>query len=336
VSGPAISVVIIGRNEGARLERCLESVKRMRSPGGDVESIYVDSASADGSPQVAQASGAHTIVVRPRFPSAALGRNAGWRRATGQFVLFLDGDTILDPNFVRDSLPEFENREVAIVWGHRREIRPEASLFNRVLDLDWIYRPGDTEFCGGDALVRRSALAEVGGFDETLIAGEEPEMCRRLRAKGYRIVHVDRPMTGHDMAMHHWRQYWKRANRAGYAYAKVSERFRNSGLPFWEEDVRRNRNRAISLLVLAAAGITGSLAFGSLLPLLIAIGLLVMLALRSAYKARWKSHDLLTLLLYGLHSHLQQLPIFIGQIQWLRDRRAGRQRGLIEYKEVSG
>ncbi len=336
MSNPVLSVVVIGRNEGARLRRCLESVLHMENPGGPVQLIYVDSASVDGSPQLAQSLGAETIVVQPRFPSAALGRNTGWRRAAAPFVLFLDGDTIVDPNFVKDSLREFENSEVAIVWGHRREIQPGASLFNRVLDLDWIYRPGDTQFCGGDALVRRAALAEVSGFDETLIAGEEPEMCRRLRAKGCRIVHVDRPMTSHDMAMTRWSQYWKRATRAGYAYAKVSERFHNSGLPFWEDDVRRNHNRAVLLLALAAGGLAGSVALRSFLPLLFATGLLALLAARSAYKARWKSNNVLTLFLYGLHSHLQQIPIFIGQLQWLRDRRAGRQRGLIEYKEASG
>lgn len=331
---PLISVVVIGRNEGLRLKCCLESVRKMDNPGGAVELIYVDSASTDGSPELAESLGAQSIVVHPRFPTAALGRNAGWRKATGRFVLFLDGDTVLDPAFVRDALAKFEDPEVAIVWGHRRELHPEASLFNRVLDLDWIYAPGDTEFCGGDALMRRDALEAAGGFDETLIAGEEPELCRRLRADGYRIVHIDHAMTGHDLAMTRWSQYWKRATRAGYAYAKVSDRFRNSGLPFWEEDVRRNANRAIALLCLITLSTVLSTILFSPVPLLAGLACILVLAARSAVKARWKSRNALTLLLYGIHSHLQQIPIFIGQLQFLSDRRAGRRRGLIEYKEL--
>lgn len=331
---PLVSVVVIGRNEGQRLKRCLESIKRMDSPGGPTELIYVDSASTDNSPGLAERLGARSIIVHPRFPTAALGRNAGWRTATGRFILFLDGDTVLHPDFTGAALPRFDNPEVAIVWGHRRELYPEASLFNRVLDLDWVYAPGETEFCGGDALVRREAIDAVGGFDETLIAGEEPELCRRLRARGYRIVHIDHPMTGHDLAIAHWSQYWKRAVRAGYAYAKVSERFSNSGSPFWEQDVRRNTTLATLLLVLLGVAILSSLLLGSLLPLLAPPLCILLLAVRSAYRARWKSSNRLTLLLYGIHSHLQQIPIFAGQLQFRSDRRSGRQRGLIEYKEA--
>ena len=113
---------------------------------------------------------------------------------------FCDADTVLDSRFVTDSLSHFDDSRVAIVWGHRRETDTRSSLYNRVLDLDWIYAPGFTDFCGGDALMRRSVLASVGGFDEGLIAGEEPEMCRRIRSAGFQILHVDRPMTRHDLA----------------------------------------------------------------------------------------------------------------------------------------
>ena len=102
MSTPVLSVVVIGRNEGARLERCLQSIRAMEKPDGEVEIIYVDSASTDGSPQLAESFGAKVIVVQPKRPTAALGRNAGWRAASAPFVLFLDGDTILHPRFVVD------------------------------------------------------------------------------------------------------------------------------------------------------------------------------------------------------------------------------------------
>jgi glycosyltransferase involved in cell wall biosynthesis len=268
------------------------------------------------------------IAVQPTRPTAALGRNAGWRAASADFVLFLDGDTILHPDFVKEALRHFD-AATAIVWGHRREIDTAGSIYNRTLDLDWIYPPGITEFCGGDALMRRSVLEQVHGFDETLIAGEEPEMCRRVRSLGWQIRHIDFPMTGHDLAMTKWSQYWRRATRAGYAYAEVSQRFRGSGLPFWEEDARRNRNRALVLIGLCVIGLTGRW------PFLVVLSLLAALVLRTAAKTRWKSRSFLTRLLYGIHSHLQQIPIFAGQLQYWKDRRAGRVRGLIEYKGAS-
>lgn len=335
MSAPVLSVVVIGRNEGERLSACLRSVLAMDDPGGPLEIIYVDSSSTDDSVERARALGAEVIVVKPERPAAAVGRNAGWRRAKAPIVLFLDGDTILDPHFVVDSLPEFHDEKVAVVWGHRREIRPEASLYNRVLDLDWVYPPGESEFCGGDALMRRAVLEAVGGYDDGLIAGEEPEMCARIRARGFTILHVDRRMTGHDLAMTRFAQYWRRAFRAGHAYAEISERFAGTDNPLWQEDARRNRVRASALLGMPIAGAVASLGLATPWPVAAVAGLLALLAVRSAWKARWKGGGALALLLYGVHSHFQQVPIYAGQLAYARDRRAGRRRGLIEYKAVT-
>lgn len=329
---PLLSVVIIGRNEGDRLLRCLDSVRRMTPIGGEVEIIYADSASTDGSRGRAAAQGARVISVDSGPPTAARGRNAGWRASSGTYVLFLDGDTILDPDFLAKSLPSFGDPAVAVVCGNRREIHPEATVYNRVLDLDWISPAGVADYCGGDALMRRAVLEEVGGYDETLIAGEEPEMCRRMRGRGYRILHLDVPMTGHDLAMTRWRQYWRRAVRTGHAYAEVSERFRGTELPFWEAELKGNSRRTVVLLAVPVACSAAAVALASPLPLILAPLFYAALAVRTARRFRWKSDSAITCLLYGIHSHLQQLPIFLGQLQFFRNRRAGRRRGLIEYK----
>jgi glycosyltransferase involved in cell wall biosynthesis len=328
-----VSIVIIGRNEGPRLRRCLESITQINHPGFEFEVIYVDSGSTDDSLALAQEFGAHCIALKPERPSAALGRNAGWRASRGATILFLDGDTILDPDFVVKSLPDLAGPKVAVVWGHRREIHPEQSIYNRVLDLDWIYAPGFTLYCGGDALFRQSTLAQTGGFDETLIAGEEPELCRRIAALGQFILHVDRPMTGHDLAITRWQQYWKRSTRAGHAYAEVSERLRLSGETFWEGEAKRNRNRALTLVGLALAGPVLSIVFHRFWPTLAVLLFFALIALRSAWKSRWKSNNVYTLLLYGIHSHLQQVPIYWGQLQYRRNRRKGKRVSLLEYKQ---
>jgi glycosyltransferase involved in cell wall biosynthesis len=330
---PSVSIVVIGRNEGERLRRCLESVFAMTHPNFDTEVIYVDSGSVDGSVALANRMGAKVIALQPERPSAALGRNAGWRAASGPIVLFLDGDTILHPNFVGDSLTEFTVPEIAVVWGHRRELHPEQSLYNRTLDLDWIYLAGPTMYCGGDALFRRDLLTETGGFDETLIAGEEPELCRRIAALGFTILHVDRPMTLHDLAITRWQQYWKRSTRAGHAFAEVSERFQATEQAFWSDESRRNRNRALLLLGLFIAGLAASIVFASLLPIGVACLLFLALATRSAWKVRWKTNDKVALMLYGLHSHLQQVPIYLGQLQYKWNRRKGKRSMLLEYKQ---
>ncbi len=327
-----ISIVVIGRNEGQRLALCLESVKRMRSVFVK-ELIYVDSASTDDSPELALRYGATVIVVRPERPTAAIGRNAGWRRATSDLILFLDGDTVLHPQFAREACDALEEEpSIAAVWGHRREIYPETSIYNRILDLDWIYPPGLTEFCGGDVMMRREVLIETGGFDERLIAGEEPELCRRIRSRGYGILHIDCPMTGHDLQIVRWSQYWKRATRAGHAYAEVSERFRNSKDPFWTSDRRRNMIRGSWWVMSLAVALSVSIFLG-VLPILLWFALLLLLSVRSAWKARWKRSTPGVLMLYGFHSHLQQVPILVGQLQYELSKSRKRALKLIEYKE---
>lgn len=342
MSSPAISVVVIGRDEGQRLVRCLESLKQLAGvrdgiKGDGIEIVYVDSASKDGSPERAAAYGARVIVLRAERPSAALGRNAGWQAARGEYILFLDGDTVLHPDFVRAARAEMENdASVAAVWGHRREMHPEHSIYNRILDLDWVYAPGVVEFCGGDVLMRRAVLEQMGGYDGELIAGEEPELCRRMRAAGYKILHIDKPMTGHDLQMTRWAQYWKRATRAGHAFAEVSGRFRHTEDPFWEGERRRNLIRGSFWMFSFAAGVVLSAVLRSPWPFALWMAMLAVLALRSAWKSRWKSKDAVTLLLYGVHSHLQQVPICVGQLRYEFDRRRGARRTLIEYKEPSG
>jgi glycosyltransferase involved in cell wall biosynthesis len=325
---PLISVVVIGRNEGNRLVRCLESIKAMQTEGFRIETIYVDSASTDGSPTRAAEWGAHIIEVRPDHPSAALGRNAGWQEARGEFVLFLDGDTILHSQFVSRALKCMDDPHIAIVWGHRRELHPEHSIYNRILDLDWIYPPGLSEFCGGDALMRRSVLDAVKGFDASLIAGEEPELCRRIRATGHTILHIDAPMTLHDLAIQRFGAYWKRTFRAGYAYAAVSSRFADSNDPLWRADARRNLIHGTLILALLLM-----LPLAALWPPagVIAVIAAITLTGRTFHRCGWKSDNPWTRLMYALHSHVQQIPILAGQLSYKRDLWQGNRRKLIEY-----
>jgi cellulose synthase/poly-beta-1,6-N-acetylglucosamine synthase-like glycosyltransferase len=332
---PSLSVVIIGRNEGERLARCIRALAPLRPPPMQTELLYVDSASTDRSREVAAELGARVIEVAPPRPCAAIGRNAGWRAAAAPLVLFLDGDTMLDPGFVEAALPRFADPQVAVVFGNVRELAPRQSVYTRVLDLDWIVPPEFVEYCGGNALMRREVLSAVDGYDEGLIAGEEPELCWRIRAQGCAIVHLDRPMVGHDLAITKLSQYWWRAVRTGYAYAEVSARFRGTAFPLWERPARRNLIHGPAMLVLGLGALLLALTMASLRPLAVAVLLFALLVVRTAWRARWRTKELGTLLLYAIHSHLVQIPIFAGQLKYWLDRLRKRSSELIEYKAAA-
>ena len=330
---PAVSVVVIGRNEGRRLQACLASVHAADWLGLAYQLIYVDSHSHDGSPELALRCGAELLTLGDARPCAAAGRNIGWRAAIAPLILFLDGDTVLDPRFLSQALPALSDPRLAAVWGHRRESRPRQSIYTRVLDLDWIFAPGRVDYFGGDALVRREALAKAGGFDDQLVAGEEPELCRRLRQAGWQIEHIDAAMTQHDLAVRSLAGWWTRAERAGLAYAQVAARFADSPDPLWSAEARRNRWHA-GLLMAGAIALPLSLLWQAWLAgLLLLAG--VLLWWRSARRCRWKCpQDAALAWCYAAHSQLQQIPIVVGQGRWWWLQKTRRAPSLIEYKRA--
>ena len=220
---PEIGAVVIGRNEGARLVRCLES---LRAAMGDGRIVYVDSGSSDGSVQAALTRGAEVVELDPNVPfTAARARNEGFARlmegeAPG-LVQFVDGDCELRAGWLEAATRWMERHPAAaVVCGRRRERFPDATVWNRMCDVEWDTPVGLARACGGDALMRCAALARVGGFNPAVIAGEEPELCVRLRALGYEIWRIDAEMTLHDAAMTRFGQFWQRARRAGHAWAE--------------------------------------------------------------------------------------------------------------------
>ncbi|HEX7897793.1 MAG TPA: glycosyltransferase family A protein [Planctomycetota bacterium] len=216
-------IVVIGRNEGERLGRSLDSALAAGLPV-----IYVDSGSADGSPQAARARGCPVLQLDPARPfSAARARNEGVEEILRldpnlEFIQLLDGDSVLEAGWLDRARRELDARpDVCAVLGRLREAHPERSLWNRICDLEWNQPPGDVPCFGGIVLLRAAAFRGAGGFDTGLIAGEEPELAQRLRRDGGRIVSLDVPMAVHDAAMTRFGQWWRRSVRSGYAYAHV-------------------------------------------------------------------------------------------------------------------
>lgn len=236
-----IGVVVIGRNEGTRLVDCLVSLKAKR-----LTIVYVDSGSTDRSTSVAADLGAYVVELdSARRFTAARGRNEGFAALKKlspetSLVQFVDGDCEVDGGWI-DAAAAFlhEHPDVAIVCGRRRERFPDRSTYNELCDIEWNTPCGETTACGGDSMMRVEAFEAVGGFRPELIAGEEPELCARLRQKGWKISRINAEMTRHDVNLLKFSQWWKRTVRGGYGFAEISRLTRNSPIPLYGQETNR-------------------------------------------------------------------------------------------------
>lgn len=217
-----VGLVAIGRNEGERLRACLASVV-----GRVAQVVYVDSGSTDGSVAMAQGMGVHVVALDMTVPfTAARARNEGLKALsellpTLEHVQFVDGDCEVVEGWLEAAQAFLATHpQHAVVCGRRRERYPDRSVYNRLCDIEWDTPVGDALACGGDAMMSLQALRQVGGYRTELIAGEEPELCVRLRQAGWRVHRLDREMTLHDAAMTGFMQWWRRTVRGGHAFAE--------------------------------------------------------------------------------------------------------------------
>lgn len=264
-------IVVIGRNEGVCLTRCL---------GGLVESgapvVYVDSGSEDGSAMAARGLGVDVIELDDSVAyTAARGRNTGFKHLATRFpqiryVQFVDGDCVISPGWLESAIRALRaDGDVVLVCGRRREEQPDLSVYNRLCDMEWDSKVGDAESCGGDFMVRKSAFEAVGGFDESLIAGEEPELCWRLRRDGGRIRRLAAEMTAHDAALESFPQWWRRQVRAGHAAAENADLHGREDPRHCVRAVASNVVYAVCMPVAAVCVAYYSLLAGGILALLV-------------------------------------------------------------------
>lgn len=319
---PVIDAVAIGRNEGERLIRCLDSLRT----AGLRHVVYVDSGSTDDSLAEAERRGAIVVRLDMSQPfTAARARNAGVAALpqgaqAPDYIQFIDGDCALDPGWIPRAA-EFlaGNPVVAATCGRLREIAPEASIYNRMIDHEWDTPPGRTQACGGIAMMRADAFAGAGGFNPALIAGEEPELCVRLRAAGWQIWRLDAEMARHDAAMHRFGQWWRRTRRGGYAYALGAALH---GAAPERHNVAQMRRALVWGLFLPLAAILGA-------ALIHPAFLLLLLAWPVQIARLWRRDGDLA---HAGFLVLGKIPEALGVVEyWLR-RLTGRGGRLIEYK----
>ncbi|MFP4145148.1 MAG: glycosyltransferase family 2 protein [Phycisphaeraceae bacterium] len=335
--GASVGVIVIGRNEGERLKRCLRSLV-----GRAEVLVYVDSGSTDGSQAFARSLGVEVVDLDMDRPfTMARGRNAGLDYLLGRYgeldyVQFVDGDCEVVEGWIELARRTLDDRPEAVaVCGHRREQHPEDSIYNRLADQEWQGPVGEVNACGGDVMVRTDAVRKIGGYRESLIAGEDPEFCVRLRQQtGGTILRLDALMTRHDAAMMRFGQWWRRTVRGGHAFAEGTAM--HGGRP--ERHKVRELQRALFWgAALPMAAVAGVLAAGFAHPVWLAVpgviaagyGVQVVRIYRGRRREGTPVRDAW---LYAGFCLLGKVPEAIGAMKYALNRLRGRRSGLIEYK----
>lgn len=321
-----IGIVVIGRNEGDRLIRCLDSTLQQATTV-----VYVDSGSTDSSVAMARSKGACVVELDMRTPfTAARARNAGFEQLLQldphlAYVQFVDGDCELSPHWLSTGSSFLrQNLHIAALAGRLREKFPDASVYNQLCDLEWAAPAGLATHCGGIAMMRVAAFQKVNGFDPQLICGEEPELCSRFRAQGWQVWRLADDMARHDAAMTHFSQWWVRTLRAGYGFAQAADMSRTEPA---RRGVRESRSAWFWGLTIPLV----SLVLGALWwP----VGLLVWMAYPAqiARMALRGKHSVRLHWMRAAFLVLGKFPEMLGQVKFLYQRITGQQSYLIEHK----
>jgi GT2 family glycosyltransferase len=319
-----LAAIVIGRNEAAKLPRCLSSVLGCAAP-----IVFVDSGSADGSADLARTMGVDVVELAPSAPfTVARARNAGLARALQLdpqivYIQFVDADSEIVPSwFARASGVLNDNPDAAVVYGRLREREPHRSVYARLYQAEFEQQFSQPETCSGMAMMRAAAVQQVDGFNSTMVGFEDVELSFRLRQAGWQVLRVDTEMAVHEAGMTRLGQWWQRQTRSGYARAHQVTIHGGSPEPRARRESRSIWVWGVALPVLA---LTATLQAGGLSLLLLAAYPAFFLRI---YRREQRGRPGDGAALYAASCVLGKFPQAVGQMQfhaarlqaWLRRR----------------
>jgi GT2 family glycosyltransferase len=212
------SIIIVAYNAQAYLEKCLSSV--LETSGARCEVILVDNASSDGSAEVAAQKFPHIRVIRNENNLGfGQGNNLGAQGATGQYLVFLNPDTLVEPGWLEALITALEDNPRAGLVTSKilllndperintcgnaihltgltvcRGLRQSKDTFNQ--------RESVAAVSGAAFAIRRELFEQLGGFDEDFfLYMEDTDLSWRARLAGWDCLYVPESMVLHDYTL---------------------------------------------------------------------------------------------------------------------------------------
>jgi len=306
-----LSYVVIGYNEGKRLQSCFNSIRNATFDGMEYEIIYVDAGSTDESINIAKMSHIDQIIEGDKRRLAAESRNLGWRAANADFIHFLDGDMTLDKDWPLMAMRFLSNNEtVGVVCGKLEELNRNA--FYQAVELDWKQIEGEIRYCGGAALWRKEILHQLNGFPEDVSSGEEPLLCHRVRNElGLNIYQLNHRMVIHDLGFLNWGDILRRHVRCGKGLSEISTRLYHSHEKLWLKETINAILWSCFIIFLFILMMIGSITLKTA-----CLFILACVVLRKTIQLIIKGNSFKISIIYTLYVYLSKLPLAFGAISW--------------------
>lgn len=196
-SGVDLTICVIGHNEARNLPECAASLIRIRECSIAIETLFVDSASNDNSATIAAAL-FDTVVELKASPilNAGAARAAGTIESSGRWILYLDGDMRLRPEFdaelISTVLGAQGNKGLA---GQTKNIYPDGS--SDLMKLAGNLPGQPCKAFGGAVLLQRQCVIDAGNWAPNLFSNEEAELYSRLLMHGSTVLWTQTAMVDH-------------------------------------------------------------------------------------------------------------------------------------------
>jgi glycosyltransferase involved in cell wall biosynthesis len=223
-----LSVIIISRNEEEMIADCIESVLKAIENAykkgliNSSEVILSDSASTDQTIDISMRYPIKIVQLKKEWKlSASAGRYIGYLYSKGNYIMFMDGDCVLDEYWLCISIPYLEDGKVGGIDGIEKEFIEEQSPFQAMFKLNEFEIKDVVEVdVVGKGLFKREVLEKVGPYHPYLIGGEDRDISYRIRAKGYKLLRLPHIYVTHYWAKKEGKLTLRRYLKSVYVWSK--------------------------------------------------------------------------------------------------------------------
>lgn len=179
---PLVSIIIPTYNEEKNIERALKSIQGQSY--NNIEIIIVDKNSIDKTVNLAKD---YTSSIYFKGPERSSQKNYGSKKATGEFILFLDADATLTVNVIKECVILGKNGVDMVIipeinvgigyWANVKAFERSLYLGNDEIEAPWFFR--------------KSSFMRVNGYDENMYAGEDWDLFERMKTMGLKYARCD-------------------------------------------------------------------------------------------------------------------------------------------------